>query len=548
MADIRGTPLETKVAGSAAAAAFRLADAARGSGVHRALAAASVRAAANEPGLAKLVRRQQDERKEIAALYRRLADLRTRPTGEQDAGMLAALTARIEDLRASRTTLAREIEAAFPDYADLVHPKPASVEDVRALLRPDEAMVSIYLGEERAYLWAFPADGSLAFAVAEIGRERVLDQVQVLRLALDNQARTIEEVPAFRLDIAHDLYRMLLAPVAAGWQGAKSLLVVPHGALGFLPFSLLVTAPAEAVPANAVPFAEYRGVPWLARSHALTTLPTAAALASLRGTARVAGERRAFVGFGDPVFSLAAAANGDQGGVGGSRGLALRATPATADLASAQLARLPRLPDTRAELESIARALGADPARDLFLGPDANEERVKETALDAYRVIAFATHGLVPGDLDSLTQPALALSAPEVTGVAGDGLLTMGEVLRLRLDADWVVLSACNTGSGDGAGAEAVSGLGRAFFYAGTRAVLVSNWPVHSASAKALTTDIFARQAADPALGRAEALRGAMLALMDGPGHPDPAGESALFSYAHPMFWGPFTVVGDGGI
>ena len=157
----------------------------------------------------------------------------------------------------------------------------------------------------------------------------------------------------------------------------------------------------------------------------------------------------------------------------------------------------------------------------------------------------FATHGLIPGDLNGLSQPALALSAPNVADVDGDGLLTMDEILELKLDADWVVLSACNTAAGDGAGAEAVSGLGRAFFYAGTRALLVSNWPVETTSARLLTTDLFARQAADPALPRAVAMQQAMLGLIDGPGVEE--GGKTVFSYAHPIFWAPFSVVGDGG-
>ncbi len=138
--------------------------------------------------------------------------------------------------------------------------------------------------------------------------------------------------------------------------------------------------------------------------------------------------------------------------------------------------------------------------------------------LSGFKIVAFATHGLVPGELDGLTQPALALSAPSVSGGEGDGLLTMEEILSLKLDADWVVLSACNTGAGAGAGAEAASGLGRAFFYAGTRALLVTNWSVHSQSAKELVTDLFKRQADDPKLTRGEALRQAMMALMDGKG------------------------------
>jgi CHAT domain-containing protein len=109
------------------------------------------------------------------------------------------------------------------------------------------------------------------------------------------------------------------------------------------------------------------------------------------------------------------------------------------------------------------------------------------------------------------------------------------------------VRSACNTAAGNGAGAEAVSGLGRAFFYAGARALLVSNWPVETNAARTLTTDLFRRQAENPRLGRAEALREAELALLDGTGAVDPTSQQPLFSYAHPIFWAPFTLVGDGG-
>ena len=152
----------------------------------------------------------------------------------------------------------------------------------------------------------------------------------------------------------------------------------------------------------------------------------------------------------------------------------------------------------------------------------------------------------MPGELNGLNQPALALTAPDVADVEGDGLLTMEEVLALKLDADWVVLSACNTGSGAEAGAEAASGLGRAFFYAGTRALLVTNWSVHSQSARELVTDLFKRQADDAKLPRGEALRQAMMALADGKGYVNASGKTD-FTYAHPLFWAPYTIIGDGG-
>ena len=139
------------------------------------------------------------------------------------------------------------------------------------------------------------------------------------------------------------------------------------------------------------------------------------------------------------------------------------------------------------------------------------------------------------------------MSAPDVANVPGNGLLTVSKILGLRLNADWVVLSACNTAAGDGAGADAVSGLGLAFFYAGSRALLVSNWPVETKSARILTTELFKREAATPGISRAEALRQSMLALIDGPGMIDPATQKPVLSYAHPIFWAPFSLVGDGG-
>ncbi|MBT3906746.1 MAG: CHAT domain-containing protein, partial [Rhodospirillaceae bacterium] len=230
-----------------------------------------------------------------------------------------------------------------------------------------------------------------------------------------------------------------------------------------------------------------------------------------------------------------------------SRPVRLRSAPKTRAINSADLGVLPRLPDTADEVTSIAKALKADFKRDVYLGTRATEDKVKAADLSRYKVLAFATHGLVPGDLDGLDQPALALSSPQLGGTTGDGLLTMGEILGLRLDADWVVLSACNTAAAEGEGAEVFSGLGRAFFYAGTRAMLLSNWPVETTSARLLTTDLFRRQAADPSLSRTQALQQSMQTLMTGPGYIDPKSNKVVFSYAHPIFWAPFSLVGDGG-
>ena len=539
--------------------AFRIADIARAQAVQGALAASGARAAARDPGLADLARREQDAQSQIGAIYGALTTQFDLPAAERNSAVINRLRARIDDLRAARAAIASEIEKRFPAYAELISPKPATIAQARALLKPDEALVVTWLGERGSYVWAVPKSGPFAFAPIAKDREAIGKVVAGLRRALDPQVSMLGEIPAFDTAASHGLYKALLGPVEAGWKSSKSLLVVAHGPLGQLPFAVLTTGPAKPGPEKEPLFTNYREVPFLARSHAVTVLPSVSALAVLRTLPAAPATRRDFAGFGDPLFSTAqvaeAPAASPAGGSVASRGafaarglpVKLRAAPKLDGVSSADLARLPRLPDTADEVRSIAAAMNADPARDVFTGRDATESRVKSMKLADYRIVAFATHGLVPGDLDGLTQPALALTSPAVSGSTGgdDGLLTMGEILGLRMDAYRVVLSACNTASGDGAGAESISGLGRAFFYAGTRALLVSNWPVETTSARALTTDVFARQAKDPGLVRAEALRRAMTGLIDGPGFRDAYGRT-VFSYAHPIFWAPFSLVGDG--
>jgi len=294
-------------------------------------------------------------------------------------------------------------------------------------------------------------------------------------------------------------------------------------------------------------------VPWLIREYSLTVLPSSGSLLTLRQLPEPDPNRRSFAGFGDPVFNHNQATR-LAAGPSTSSEIATRAIRIADEvsldeshLKSATLELLQPLPDTREEVLAIARALNADVGQDVFLGTAATETVLKQLDLSDRRVLVFATHGLVPGDLDGLRQPALAFSSPKVTGnTRNDGLLTMGEIMGLRLNADWVVLSACNTAAGQGTGSEAVSGLGQAFFYAGTRALLVSNWPVESASARMLTTALFRQQEADPALSRAVALQRSMLELLDEGVYKDPQTGEALFAYAHPIFWAPFSLVGDG--
>jgi CHAT domain-containing protein len=252
-----------------------------------------------------------------------------------------------------------------------------------------------------------------------------------------------------------------------------------------------------------------------------------------------------FIGFGDPIFNAEQAKAVDKSSNKlASRGvpLQLRNVPNTSQVSSAEVSLLPRLPDTKEEILEVAKVFNVNPDRDIFLEKRANLEEVMKADMSNRKVVMFSTHGLVPGELNGLTQPALALTNPAVLDKKGDGLLTLDQILNLKLNADWVVLSACNTAAGEGEGSEALSGLGRAFFYAGARSLLVSSWPVDSQASRKLMVDLFQRQSKDQVISKPQALQQASLAMIE-KGMPDEKGGK--YTYAHPLFWGPFTVVGD---
>jgi CHAT domain-containing protein len=561
LAAIEGSPLAREAGIDPIAESFRVANIVRASVVQRALGANAARAAARSPSLAELVRAQQDAKRKIRALYEELADTLSEP-GDRANGKVAELRSRIEASRRLLDALTVRIEKEFPAYAELIEPKPVTVDQARAMLRPGEALITTLVTKDRTFVWAMSQSGPVAFAAARMNAKAIEETVARLRMALEPHARTLGDIPEFDLAMAHRLYSTLLDPVRSGWQDARSLLVVANGPLGQLPLALLPTGPITLPPESGAIFANYRPVPWLVRSHAVTMLPSVASLAALRTIPPGDPSRRAFVGFADPYFSREQAALAAQEHVMvtstseapprdvvalTTRAVPIRLRGLSAAFHSSQLAKLPRLPETAEEIRDLAGATNADPVRDVILGARANEKAVKTLDLTRYRVVAFATHGLVPGDLDGLAQPALALSAPNVADVEGDGLLTMDEILSLQLNADWVVLSACNTASGQGTGAEAVSGLGRAFFYAGARALLVSHWPVETTSARALTTDLFRRQQEAPGVSRAQALQQTMNWLIDRGTFVDTESGQTVFSYAHPIFWAPFTLIGDGG-
>jgi CHAT domain-containing protein len=413
------------------------------------------------------------------------------------------------------------------------------VKEIQSLLSENEALVQFAVTEVESYVIAITRE-SFDWKPIPRGAEILSQQVAAFRRGLDlgkaNDASGKSGL--FDLALANELHGTLLAPVDALIKDKPSLLVVASGALTALPFHLLVTErPNAAIPET---FEGYRDAAWLLKRQAVSVLPSAASLKALRVFARKEQSTKPMTGFGDPIFNPAVKpADGNRSRTA-ARSLANGAYTDFWQGAGVDRARLsdalPQLPDTADELNTIAKNLGVATV-DIHLGEDASETTLKRTPLADYGIVYFATHGLVAGDVKGLAEPSLVLSIPKQPSELDDGLLTASEVAQLRLNADWVVLSACNTIAGDKPGAEALSGLARSFFYAGARALLVSHWAVSSEAATRLSISTFDRLKADPRLGRAEALRQAMLAYLDDPSSP---------RNAYPAYWAPFALIGEG--
>ena len=561
LSKIRGSLIESNLSLSASAKAFEVSTLLSDSAVQAAVLASSSRMTIKDPVLQELTRTEQDVQQQIIAYQNLIQDILSRPLGDSDRQGVNNVKAMLDKMIGARERIVEEIHNRFPNYANLINSRQPSLADVQGRLKPEEVIISICSTENSTYVFVVSQSGPPEMVSVPITKKNLENLVSELKKSLSPMSDRLGQLPAYDFEKAYELYSLLLKPVEAAWKNSKHMILTTSGPLGQLPFAIITTGPFHLEIDREVLFSNYRVAPWLIKKIPINTVPSVSSFVALRAMPGAGGAKEAFAGFGDPFFNktqMAQALNEKKmhsdTNTDDIAKLYIRGIRLTKDgnldnkkLVSCTIERLERLPDTADELQSIAEALGANPVRDVYLGQRASEKQVKSMDLSDRRVVAFASHALVPYDLDGLDQPAIALSGPSVTGDEDDGLLTMAEILDLKLNADWVVLSACNTGAAEGAGAEVVSGLGRAFFYAGTRAVLVSMWPVETSSAKKLTTSLFRHQKENPALSKAQAHQMAMLELIEGPGMRDEGGR-IIASYAHPFFWAPFIIVGDNGM
>lgn len=480
--------------------------------------------------------------------------------GDEGRDRRAAARAQYEQVRSRLTAVDADIESRFPAYAELTSPRALTVAETQALLKPDEGLLLVLVNPEATYVWGLSRDRVEWARAEDLGDAAMTASVAKLRESLTTAAQNRSDldpsifagrpVAAFDRAEAHRLYAGLVKPVEGVFEGKTTLITVVTGALTTLPLAVLSTeAPTGADTPDAL-----ATTPWLIDRYALATLPSVSSLKALRchlvsdpalrspgcppsapaSATRLAArpQTRGFTlaAFGAPILA-------------GAPDYASRGAPAADSILGegrladvSRLKALPYLPGSKTELEALKTRY---PRALIRIGPEATETAVRRAdaaALSDARFVVFSTHGLMAGS--TAAEPGLVMTPPDHATEADDGYLNASEAAQLRLNAEFVVLSACNTAASDGRpGGEGLSGLARAFFYAGARSVLVSHWEVSDAATTELITSSFAALDAPGAdVGdRARALQTGMRAVR------------ANRAWTHPAFWAPFTLVGEPG-
>jgi CHAT domain-containing protein/peptidoglycan hydrolase-like protein with peptidoglycan-binding domain len=458
-------------------------------------------------GSGEAVRRHQDLSRALGELYSAFAVA----NGDSAGALLERIATKEKEMAAAQ----QEAEASDPAYAKRPGFRFLTVAETQARLSQGEAVLLSFIGQHHAYLWLVTRTTSslrrLAILPAALDEE-----VRALRSAATGYNAGVEN-RRWPLEPFRKPYRSTLGVFGDDLDGIDRLYFVPHGLFDGLPLAALL---AGDPPAESMTFQEMRTakLPWMIRRTAINMLPSLQAIEQFSRASGAGEERRPFLGIGNPDFGA------------GLKVASLRGLSAVKPLA------IPMLPETETEITRIAEIVRAEPAEDLLVGERANEVVIRQMALDRYRIVTFATHGILAGEFRGVSEPALVLAMPTNPRPDNDGLLTASEVSALRLNAELVMLSACNTAGSDGRpGAEGLSGLANAFFYAGAQNLVVTHWAIPSNPAVDISVGMIEAHQGAQQTDWAKALQASVLKMMDGDGP---------VAYVHPGAWGAHMVVG----
>jgi CHAT domain-containing protein len=473
-------------------------------------ATARMAAGARDPKAGEAIRARDSAIARLDSLYRKRADL---AADKEKANEVAAVDADIAKAQQAREAAGQALQAASPGFAQLVQ-ESVTAADAQALLQPNEALAAIVLGDTEGWTLLVRRDRIIAGRIP--GGSKTIDAL-VKRFRSGMNPGPDGKPPPFDAPSGQRLYDAVLRPVAAGLDGVASLTVAPSGSLLSVPFGALLTGP--------VPLDGFRYAPFLIRRMAISHVPSVASFVNLRRASKSVQAKQAWFGLGDPRPPTEQQAE--------------RTFPVAVCGDSAQLlAGLRPLPGSLKELDAARALLGGSPSNEL-LGAAFTAKNVLDASLQDFKVLHFATHALLPGELRCQAEPAIITSTAMDAADAEGAMLTASAIEeRMKLDAQMVILSACNTGGSNGGEAgESLSGLARSFLFAGARSLLVTHWEASDATTTYLTAMFLSIWQAHPEIGPAMALATAQRLMLD-------KAEGELAVLGHPFYWAVVALIG----
>ncbi|MGD1924312.1 MAG: CHAT domain-containing protein [Paracoccaceae bacterium] len=508
---------------------FTLMQKVRSSATAQTVAQLSARLASGDSEEARTLRLIQDLERQENVLRAQFDRLQADPNADfhRKRVLSSKLSEKSKELVDARNSLQN------PEAYNQLVDETIDLQDAQKLLADGEVMAVIQLGENNGLVGVVTNTFFTAYEV-DLSIEGAEEAVKQFRQAVDLDT-------IVRLDPAgnYELFETLFGPVKESVIDSDHLIVVPSGPLLSMPFNtLIVEEYTDDIPIVDQAYFDYSKVKWLGAETGVTTGVSISSFFLGRSVSKPSRAGKAFVGFGDfREF-------GENEDII-SRIIDQRQIAPTCREDVGSIGTIGELEGTLDELKKVQAVLGiAD--EDVILGDDFTDTRVKETQLNDYRVLHFATHGVLGISEECLPEPGL------ITSIASDGdaMLEASEILELKLDADLVVMSACNTGQGAGAvtdqigllaadglyaaGGEGLNGLARSFFFAGARNVLSTLWQADDISAQELMVLFYETASSDEPVSIAEAMRLSQAKLIEG-------GE-----FSHPYFWAPFATIGDG--
>jgi len=504
------------------------------SGTDDAIAAAAIRQK-NIPGVSQSnLRKFQDLQQSSRAAQGAYAVMAK--AADADPTKLSALAHEAEIATEALMRFQNELKEISPAFSQAFSTHQVTLANVQSRLFGKEGLALI-VPTQNSTAVVLTTKSKVALRTVPITRQQ--GEKLTARIRRSTTFNADVQVPQFDVEAAKELYGTLFEWAKPILSDLESLTVVAEGSYASIPFSLLVRSDGRSNDS----MQDYKHLPWMIKSIAITHAPTVSSWLAISRSTRQQ-YRMSFLAWADPDFGdEAEVASGSTRSVRGAvrSGSAAGATSTKKQLPASLKGMLPALPETKQEALAIASVLRGSAQPELVTGSEATKSSVigmsNSGVLATKNIVLFATHGLAPNQVQGLYQPALAMSHEPADSYPS--LLQLEDVVGLRMNAEWVILSACNTASADRAGGDSLSGLARGFFFAGTKSLLVTHWEVESESAAAITVKAMERYAADSRTTRAQALRQTQMELIEGK-RRTPA------EWAHPAYWAAYALVGDG--